>query len=159
MANENKIMRYLSGTATQGSADAYVELGIATGIVPADGLALQIERIDICGKDTDTAWQVGAAQRLMMAVSRDTKTAMPEFSDPDVLWKYVIEFGISTSGAFTHHRSMSITPPSGLFVVEPTIYFQLDSTSFGQALDFDVRLYYTEVKLSEIEILRLLNNV
>lgn len=153
------ILRYLSGTLTQSVADAYVELGIATGIVPADGYALQIERIEWCGKDTDTAWQVATAQRLMLAISRDTKTAMPEFSDPDVLWKNVIEFGVVTSGAFERERSKTIIPPEGLFIVEPTVYVQMDSTSFGQVLDFDFRLYYSEVKLTEIEILRLLNNV
>ena len=157
MATE--ILRYLSGTLTQGSADAFVQLAMDTGIEPENGVGLKIERIQFQGKDTDTAWQVAAAQFMYLALSRDTKTAVPELTDTDCIWKKSLELGMTTSGHKFFPRSFEEVAPDGLIIVEPIVYAQLDSTSFAQALDFDVRLYYSEVKLSEIEILRLLNNV
>jgi len=46
----------------------------------------------------------------------------------------------------------------GVFLVEPTIYGQLDSAATGLTLTAYWRIYYEQLALNEVDILRVLNN-
>jgi hypothetical protein len=150
-----KIAKYLSASATQGGADAFVETAITTNLVPSDGYAFKLTKMfwDATGYEG-----LGNNMTTEFGLSRDTKAAVARYSDADCMYYngYIIEE--ITSGALQRPLSGEVDFPDGIYVVEPTIYLDLDSTGTSATKTLHVRLYYEEVKLSEVEILRLLNN-
>jgi len=151
------IARYLPFTAVQGGADAFVEAAITTDLNPAQGYAYQVTLIEVSWVETNQeTW--ASDFTMQMVLSRDTKTAIAELNDPDVMWKEAVWLQFTTSGVQLVPSKFEYRPPLGLYIVEPTIYFDLDSTTTGVANTVHGRIWYEEVKLSEVEILRLLNN-
>ena len=150
------ISRFLSATAIQGAADAFVETAITTDIVPANGFAFRLSRMvfDLSGGTSAVNNSI-----LEFALSRDTKAAVPKYDDPDTLFYWARQTSFSTSGYVVNQNGFVLDFVEGIYVVDPTIYLQLDSNLTAVAQTMHARIYYEEVKLSEVEILRLLNNV
>jgi len=150
------IARYLKSQCVQGSADAFIQDSITTDLVPADGFAFKITKMLV-------DWSVGMANvngsERQLSLTRDTKTAIARYDDPDTLFFFGEQSRLATSGFGVTPQGYSFDFPDGLYVVEPTIYLQVDSTATTFTYTVNARLYYEEVKLSEVEILRLLNNV
>lgn len=149
------IAKYLSATLTQGSADAFVEAAITTNLVPADGYAFKVSHIAY-----DGLLQAGVNNSYCeFAISRDTKTAVPHYDDPDTLFYFKRRAVFATSGLSLENVSDVLTLQNGIYIVEPTIYVDMDSSATAAVQTMNIRIYYEEVKLTEVEILRLLNNV
>lgn len=153
MAN-NIVTRHFDLTLTQGSADAFVQGVINTEIVPENGIGLRMTRLEMLKPYMPA---VAAADR-QWSITRDTKTAVANLSDPDCMYADGDKMVLVTSGA-VHQKLREENELNSVFVVEPQIYIQLDSTATTLTNTFYFRLHYEEVKLSEVEILRLLNNV
>lgn len=152
----NAVAKYIAGTATQGGADAFVEVEIATDLIPADGYAFEIDHVDFeIGSDISA---IGADHRIAVALSRDAQLAMPVLSAVECYYKRMMNWSLTTSGCWFNDSTWTWTPPAGIFLVEPSTWFQLDSDSTAIALTVYVRIWYKEVKLTEVEILRLLSN-
>ena len=148
------IARHFDITLVQGAADAFVEGAIVTGLIPADGLAIKLTRAEIFLPLTaQTNWT------REWAFARDTKLAVPTIADPDTLYSDGDEMNFTTSGNTVVNRRKEIIFPDGVYVVEPNIYVTLDSSTTGLANQVSFRIFYESVKLSEVEILRLLNNI
>jgi len=150
------IARYLTSQCVQGSADAFIQDSITTGLVPADGFAFKITKMLV-------DWSVGMsnvnASERQLSLTRDTKTTITRYDDPDCLFFFGEQSRLATSGWGVSPEGYSFDFPDGLYVVEPTIYLQVDSALTTFTYTVNARLYYEEVRLSEVEILRLLNNV
>jgi len=150
------IARYLTAQCVQGSADAFIQDSITTGLIPADGFAFKITKMLV-------DWSAGMASvngsERQLSLTRDTKTAIARYDDPDTLFFFGEMSRLVTSGLQITPEGYSFDFPDGLYVVEPTIYLQVDGNATTVAYTVNARLYYEEVKLSEVEILRLLNNV
>lgn len=156
-----KIAKYLSFNCTQGGADAFKETAIATELDPANGYAFQIIGIDFAFTTACNWSTIAATSEISIALSRDTKAAVPELSDPDCMLKIQRAF-MFAGAAFCGELgegAWHFTPSEGIYIVEPTIYAELDSTATAKTLVLNGRIYYEEVKLTEVEILRLLNNI
>lgn len=153
----NTVSRYLSLTTTQGGADAFVQAQVDTEIIPADGMGKRITAIELLFTP-NFLLSVAADAYVKWSLSRDTKTAIGEYSDTDIVYGDGIEFTFLTSGAGVNRHNQMWIPPVGIFLVEPIIYAQLDSNATGNTITANWRIHYEDVKLSEVEILRLLNN-
>jgi hypothetical protein len=153
-----KILKYLEFTATQGGADAFVQASIDTNLVPADGYAFSIVQMDFSFSASSALQNISADSLTRYALTRDTKLAVSELSDPDVIYRGGYATSLTTSGQLLIPDSWSYTPQTGMIIVEPTVYFSLDSDATGLTMTLNGRIYYEEVKLTEVEILRLLNN-
>lgn len=155
MAGE-KIQRYISLNATQPGADTFVQASASTNIVPEDGLVYKVLGIDvqlsaaIQGIATDCA--------CYWSFSRDTKTGLCALSDPDCMLMDGFAVALTTSGAVRLPATYRYSDMSALYIVEPTIYLQVSSGTTGLVNIVNSRIYYEEVKMSEVEILRILNN-
>ena len=124
----NKIARYLSGRAVQGGADAFKELAITTNLDPANGYAYEIKKIEFCYENF--AFVAANFQELDVVLSRDTKAAIPELSDTDVMYKFHKELGFATAvGFYDLSLAWEYVPTGGMYIVEPTIYLQIDSAA------------------------------
>lgn len=148
--------QFLVIDATQGGADAFVEASVATEIIPADGLALLIENIEIVFAPASFSG-LAADSEVFWSICRDTKLAVAEYSDPDCFLMDGFEFALNASGSSVIQNRWTYTPKNGIPIVEPYIYVQFDSTGTGNAKQMYVRLEYSTVKMSEVEILRILN--
>ena len=149
------IQRYFDITLTQGAADAFVEDSIQTNLEPADGLAYVITRMEVLRRQVIN----GTSGFLEWSVCRDSKTAVAKYDDDECV--YSDGFGVltTTSGRVLDRLRTEVMLPQPIFVVEPRIWVQFDSngTSLSNVVDF--RFHYETQKLTEVEILRLLNNV
>lgn len=150
------ILRNFNATLTQGSADAFVEGSISTGLQPADGFAFRILVVEIL---LAQGLPINNNPRIEWSICRDSKLAVAGLDDEECMYSDAIENRLLTSGAAQTRCLITHRPEGGLLVVEPTIWIQMDSNNTTLSNSADFRLHYDTVKLTEVEILRLLNNV
>lgn len=150
------IARYRNITLTQGGADAFVQSEEITGIDPTTGRAWQLERLELHIPQATALQGVSADFSITTSLSRDTKTAVAEVNDNDCLATMSLFGALTTSGQIVIASPLIYTFQPGVLVVEPELFMQLDSAATGLTLTAYARLYYSEVKLSEVDILRML---
>lgn len=140
----------------------YTSTAISTGVTTDGGFGIRITDVEIGGPTGQTSPIVLSTTgdfSLKAQVTRDAQTAMLGFSDTRVLAYYNLNMSsiVTTSGS----EIMQTEWPQEMWlggetlVVSPTIYFGLTSTGQG-TVNVEVRMYYEMVKLSEIDILRIL---
>lgn len=150
------VARYLTVTATQGGADTFNQGSVATGIVPENGVGFRVLSIDVAFISVFIT--LSADSWIMWSITRDTKTAAVSLNDPDTIYFNGFSNALTTSGEVIVPQVYRSTLIDGIYIVEPTIYFQLGSASTGITNVATARIYYEEVSLSEVDILRVLNN-
>ena len=152
-----QVDRFKTITMVQGAADAFVQGSVATDIISSDGMGWLISLVEV--KLVGSYMSLLSADAdLLWALSRDTKAVLPNLDDTDAIYTDGFAVALTTSGQIAVPLLKTWVPPAGTIVVEPILYAQLDSTATGQAQTVVMRIHYDLVKLSEIEILRLLNN-
>lgn len=152
------IARHLSFNSSPGAADVFGQTQFATGLIPADGFAFKILRVVYSFVQTTLFQGISADCDVYWSLTRDTKTAVANLYDQDCINYGGFSISLTTSGQVVIPHVHEWIPPDGVFIVEPYLYFQLDSTATVLSPEVNGRVYYEEVKLSEVEILRLLNN-
>lgn len=155
MAGE-KIQRFLSIQLTQGGADTFVQGSVSTDIIPENGLVYQVSEVILSFQSVFST--LAADAWVQWSLSRDTKTAAYGMQDADIMLFDGFSFSLTTSGAAVIKQQYRYENLRGLYIVEPTIYAQLGSATTGITNVATMRIYYDEVKMSEVEILRILNN-
>lgn len=153
----SNVTRYLTLTLAQGGADAFDEGSVSTGIVPEDGFGLRVLAIEFWISNSLAA--VSADFDIHWSLTRDTKTAVVALEDADCILYDGINGSLTTSGQILVPSLWRYPFIEGVYIVEPTIYGQIDSTATGLTLSAaGFRIYYDEVALSEVDILRVLQN-
>jgi len=140
----------------QGGADAFAEITEPTGISPASGFCWELIRVEVMIPNSVAIEAIAADFSISWALSRDTSAALADLSDADTIYAEGFAVPLNTNGSAEVNRLWTYTPPPGTIVVSPNIYGTIDSTGTSLTLDIDMRVYYQEVKISEVEILRLL---
>jgi len=152
-----KTDRFQNIALTQGSADAFVQGSLVTGIDSDEGVAWLLKRVDMNFPAAAGLQAMSADAEIHWSLTRDSKTAIAGLDDRDCILADGFFLSLTTSGQVAVPAQWIWHPPEGTIVVEPTIYAQLDSTASGLALQATMRLHYEPVKVSELEILRALN--
>lgn len=146
-------LAYLTGTVTQGSADAFAEAQVATALQGLSNVAFRVREILF------ERSSVGAASStIALWLARRTKAAQPRVSDRDVLAMWNTTFQLTTSGAEERelvHRQV-FSEDDELLIVEDPLYLGIDSGSTSQALTGYVRIGYERVSISALDRLTLL---
>ena len=150
------IARFRNITMTQGGADAFVQTSEVTGIDPSSGRGWALRRAEIQFPQAAGLQGLSADSAIHWALTRDSKTAMSDLNDQDTIFAGGIFNALTTSGEIALPSVHMHTFPDGIIVVEPILYAHLDSAATGLILTAHMRLFYEEVKLSEVEILRML---
>jgi len=153
----NKIAQYRNITLTQGGADAFVQATEPTGINPSLGSGWLLTHALIFFPLTVTLEGLSADNSIVWSLTRDSETAVASLDDNDCLFASGFAVPLTTSGEVYVPRLHRFDFPDGIVVVNPNLYAQLDSTGTGLTLTAHMRLYYEEVKLSELEVLRMLS--
>jgi len=156
MAEKISVARFRNILLTQGSADAFKEATEMTGLDPASGQAWLLKRLEVSFAGAVGLQAISADSEIGWSLSRDSKAAMSNLLDSDIIHQNGIFASLTTSGQVLVPGLYEYEFPDGVLVVEPEIFAQLDSTSTGLTLTAHMRLYYETVKLSEVDILRML---
>lgn len=145
-------LKFLGGSVTQGSADAFATAEIATGLSNAN-LAYRVRGI---------VWnwaspvEVDAAYYAQLV--RRTPAALVGLADRTLLWAQRWTRQITTSGTFLQAGFEFVSFPRDfdLIIVEDPIYLSIDSDTSGLANVLGVRIYYEEQRITELEKVRAL---
>lgn len=152
-----KILRSLYARLTQGAADDFVQASIETLLEPSNGVAFRVVVVEFLNTSA-VAPAALANSEVSWSITTDTKAAVAKYDDTDTIMADGYRAQLLTSGAVLIPNRFVYKDPTNFLIVEPFVFLQLDSTATGVVNSFDVRLYYEEQKMSEVEILRLLAN-
>jgi len=140
--------------STQGGADTAASAAIETNLV-ADGKAgWEIFAFEVLW----TNGELVAAADWEVTAAITTTTTAPSFISADEIvrleWGCQNTAGVAVAVAYEPLKSVIMIEPR--VTVQPTIYFHNVSTLTAQANTMHFHVYYNLVKLSDLEVLRLL---
>jgi hypothetical protein len=146
-------LSYLTGSATQGSADAFVQAEISTALSGQTQRAFRVREVLF-----EHPLIAGNGANIAISLSRRSKTAEPVITDRDVMAKVNVSVSLTTSGAFPLERVRRLTwaEDDELLIVEDPIYLVVDSASTGAANTVYCRIGYELVNISAVDRLTLL---
>lgn len=151
------LVQFASVEVTQGAADALITGTVNTGISTAATYGWMIEKMeyDIA---TMTAIPLATDQDIRIQVARGSQTAFLDFDDDDVIcqWQTFIPTIAGSVGNPVLQMPYIWIPPTNYVVANPTITLLMDSTGTGLALVGRLRIFYFPVKMSELDLLRIL---
>jgi hypothetical protein len=140
---------------TQGSADAFIQGSVITGLQAKqayrlDGIAFSLSEASMAALSATGTWDY------RVTLTRRSKAALPEITDTDVIASYSLANGFTTSGAYMFTGDYYWKPDVEIPLVEEIIYAQLDSTAIGAAITVNLRMDVTLDSISDIDKLNLI---
>jgi len=147
-------MPRLTGTATQGGADAFAEATINTALSGQTRQGYNVTRLSL---ELSTGFNWPATSEVEVSLTRRTKAAMPDIDDPDVLKKWKVRNAVLTSGTTVADALLEFLPPDrSMIIVEDPIFLQIDSTSTTGTQSAIVVIEFEVITLSEVDRLSIL---
>lgn len=140
-------IKFLSGSATQGSADAFVSTSLATGTGGLN-VGLLVRAIEVfLDSAVETDCDISAQ------LTRRSTTAIVRNNDRRLLWDYQERRLLTTSGLIrvVLPQYQSYSKDFGLVIAEDPIYMVVDSTSTSVANSAYFRIYYETIRLTDSE--------
>lgn len=140
-------------TATQGSADAFAQGSVLTGLSGRQAFNIKSIFIELTNElhgagGVDCYWGI--------SLSRRSKTALPTLADTDVIYKWAFSNGFTTSGNVYLPNTNTFIPQKQIAIVEETLYAQIDSTATTLTNIAVVRLEVELDTMSDIDRLNLI---
>jgi hypothetical protein len=155
-------MPRISVTVTQGGADAFVEAELATALTGIVDRAYRVNEIsyEVVTPASGNPFGVAATMDFELALSRRSKTAMPNINDADLIKKFHVAEIVSTLAGFQPIIDVAPVwqPRAGqdILIVEDPLFVQLDSTATTATLAVILTLDYEVVSISQLDRLTLL---
>jgi len=147
-------MAVLKKLVTQGGADTFTAVAIDTNLTVDGKAGWSISAIE-------AYWVDGAAVAAgdwSIHAKLATIATSTSFVDDDEIarvdWGLQNTGGVAVSVPYEPFRGISLPEPR--VTVQPIIYVQVESSGTAQANDVIFRVYYDIVKLTDLEVLRLL---
>lgn len=158
MATKADALSYLWTTLTQGSADAFVQASMATGLQGQTKAGYRIREVVLEGAGNSAFAQTGGTFEI--SCSRKSLAAMPVLTEKSLIakWKWINSFTTSGLAVIQQTRREVFSDADNLIVVEDPFYWQLDSNGTSVASTVYVRVGYEIVTLSEVDRLTLIAN-
>jgi len=147
-------MSKISLLVTQGGADTFAAGAIDTGLT-ADGKAgWQINAIRAFWVDGAAVAAADHSLSAKVATLATTTTFGTADEIDRVSWGLQNTAGVAVAVAYEPVKEHYLV--ESRVTVQPNIYIQVESAGTGQANDVIVEVFYDVVKLSDLEVLRLL---
>lgn len=154
-----ELNRFAAVRNTQSAADTPAQSTMSTGLSSSATVGWEIKSIEFLIDPTQLA-ALSADSEIEIEVSRDAYTSAPPsvrgLTDESTIMAWSFANMLTTSGEVFTPTYFKWEAPSGVVVVQPNLYFTVDSNATGQTLVTDFRINFSVIKLSEIEFLRLL---
>jgi hypothetical protein len=145
-------LQFLWMSATQGSADAFVQSTVATGLYGQTKTAYLVRELVM-------EWPAAVnAANWEFEIGIKTAAAMSNMADKTLLFRFKRQSLFTTSGGQVfdlHQRFVFSTDESFLFVSDP-IYFRFDSNATSASNTAYLRMGYQQVTLNDVDRLSLL---
>lgn len=160
MARKQTALSYFSGTLTQGGADAFVQLAVATALTGQTKTAYRLASLEYELGQVRSVVN-GAEYQIMM--TRKTMAAFPTspMLEKSVIWYDRIQCATQTAVGFAFYGRTYKTTWSDAdapIIVEDPVYFQLDSALTTVANVVYFRIGYWQDTISEVDKLTLVAN-
>lgn len=155
-------MARLTGTVTQGANDAFAIAEVQTALQGQTRNAYRIAEITaqlvLPANQSFPTQSASALQSLQIALSRRTKTAMPNITDVDLLKLFELRSAFATAVGYGNLMQGPFVwqPPSDMIVVEDPLYLMIDSNGTAVTWGAVVTIEYEVVTISEVDRLTLL---
>lgn len=154
--------RVLRSICVNTAADAFAQIEIPTGLFSVEqGAGLLIRKISL--QQVVNLSQAASANQ-QLALSRRSKTAMPDVTDPDCIFRWDKRLLYATAAAFaSQQNNETFDFPSGddalidQLVVEDPLFAQLDSNGIGSVITINLRIQAEIVKVTEMQRLALIS--
>lgn len=152
-------LAYLTGSVTQGGADAFAQAEIATALTGVGNVAYRVR--ELLFEITNAQFiHVANSSTFEIALSRRSKTAMPLVTDRDVIAKFKSGAAQLTAvGEVTRQDGViryTFTEDDEVLVVEDPIYLVVDGTATTLTLTVAARIGYERASISAVDRLTLL---
>lgn len=149
-------LAYLTGSVTQGSADAFAVSEIATALTGAGNIAFRVR--ELLFELPNAALIAAATDQIEVALCRRTKAAMPNVTDRDVIAKISLGRQFTTSGDSVVEgvRRLTFSEDDELLIVEDPLYLVVDSAATALASTVYCRIGYERASISAVDRLTLL---
>lgn len=142
-------------TATQGSADAFVQASVATGLSGRSAYNVKAFYLEFPNAAALSA-VFAADSEVQVSVTRRSKSAIATLADVDTLMKWSFIVALTTSGQIIFPGVSIAFPQIQVPIVEDTLYVQLDSTATGLSNVAVVRMDVELDTMSDIDRLNLI---
>lgn len=142
------MLSYLVVSATQGSADAFVEAQITTGLQNVARQAFRIRRIEFQFPPI-----VAVDSSFSLCLARKTLAAIPTMTAHSVIRLHTRQVELTTSGLgiVDLQAEWTYSREEDLVIVEDPLYFQCDSATTSAANTFYCRIGYETRTITEVE--------
>jgi len=156
-----KSVQFLSFTATQGAANGFIQATVATGVTPQVGYGLILLGWEWQLAPTSSVSAAATMFNLNVVMTKDTQTAILGETNTNVLSASgLLVFGPAAAnvglGLIQQPVAIDLQKYGQILAVTPNLYVSVDSTGLTSALTVEGRIFYESIKLSELEILRIL---
>lgn len=144
---------------TQGSADAFATVELATGISTAAKFAWLIERVEFAVSAGIVAAPQTADCDLIIQIAQGVVPAALKTPDDDDLiceWRSLMPGIASAVNAYLLPGGYTWWAPENFVVVDPALHLIVDSSATAVANTGYARIFYYPVELSELDILRMI---
>lgn len=147
-------MPKLSGSLTQSGADTATSLTVETGLTVDSKSGIEIYGMEVFWDNGESVaagdWEINA--------SIGTITGATSFVSDDeicrVSWGMQNTGGVAVAVDYEPVKSIILIEPR--LTVQPDLFFTCASSLTGQANTIRVKIYYNVVKLTDLEVMRLL---
>lgn len=141
---------------TMSAANTFTELDIATGVSSVGGFGLRVTDVIFDIADVITINAAGA--HINLQVNREARTSLADITNPRLIGKTRLNWvGVSpAAGGSLVQLPLDLTLMEGeQLVVDDTLYVHMHTAGFTAALRAVGRIYYEQVSLTELDILRI----
>ena len=140
--------------STQGGADTSSYAVIDTGLTVDGKIGIEIYAMEVYWVNGETA----AAADYEVTAAITTTLATPSFTSADeiqrVQWGLQNTAGVAIAVPYEPYKQVVMIEPR--LTVQDTLYFHVVSSATAQANNCHARIYYNTVKLTDLEVMRLL---
>lgn len=139
---------------TQGGADTSASVAIDTGLTVDMKTGIQVIGMEVVWVNGEPA----AAGDIEVIAGLTTTSSAPSFISADEICR--LEWGVQNTGGvavavpYEPFKQLIMIEPR--VTVQPILYFWAVSQNTGQANNLQARIYYETVKLTDLEVMRLL---
>lgn len=155
MAGKKAALRkYLKGSVTAGSSDAFVQGSITTGLSGETKVAYRVRELWLELPNMD-----GADQSVEVTFTRKSFAAIPALTEKSVIWRLNRVHSLTTSGSVTFDRVIKqyfAEDDDSFIIVEDPLYMQHDTAALSTSAVVSYVIGYDEVSISEDDRMALL---
>jgi hypothetical protein len=142
------------GVSTQGGADTFIATSIDTNLTADGKSGWEIKAVRAYYSNGETGAAADADVNLIVAVQATVTTFDQDEEIARLNWAVANTAGVAVAYPLELIKSQQLFAPR--ITVQPLVYVQVSSTASGLANVIYWEIFYEIVKLTDIEVLRLL---